>query len=302
MEKLILLQKQCPGDWLCCLAAVESLHIQYPGKYITDIHCGYPDLFLHHPNITRMRRVPNIRGRDIERPREIDMQCPSINRTHAPIHFLQTWCEFLGDALGLPLRLHVSHPTIYLSEQEKGLPKLKNHWIVNAGYKADCEAKWWGWSRYQKVVEMMPHLNFIQIGESFHFHKPLVGPNVINMIGKTDKNCRDLLRMVSQCDGGLGGVTFLQHVCASLQKPYVCLNFREPNWLTAYPRQTMLSMNGKLDCNRERGCWVSAVREGGHGRRCALPVIANGEAVPKCATMIAPEDVVKAIQSYYITQ
>lgn len=211
---------------------------------------------------------------------------------------MQTWTEFLGEQLKLPLKLQVSHPTIYLSEEEKRAPRYKNHWVINAGYKSDCEAKWWGWSRYQRLTEIMPHITFIQVGESFHTHKPLVGKNVINLIGKTNGNCRDLIRLVSRCEGVICGVTFLQHVAAALKKPAVVINLREPKWFTEYPRQTTLTSQGKMDCCKDRACWASAVSPQGHGNRCALPVCNRGEWTGKCAELITVEQVVSAICSY----
>lgn len=290
-QKIILLQRQSPGDYLTCLASLESLHIQYPNRFITGFKCVYPDLFLNHPLVTKLdERDPDVRV--------IEMHCPAISQSHVPIHFMTTWCEYLGEQLGLPLKLQVPHPTIYLSEQEKSLPRIYGSWVINAGYKEDCHAKHWGWGRYQQVVEMMPHITFVQVGESHHTHKPLRGKNVIDMLGKTDKDCRHLIRLCSQVDGGVGGVTFLQHVMAALRKPYVCINLREPKWFTEYPRQTTLTVQGKLECCKDRACWASAVAPGDHGTKCKLPVLNQDEWTGKCAELISPEQVVSAISSY----
>lgn len=290
MEKLILSQRQSPGDYLCCLAAVESLHIQYPGRFLTDLHCIYPALFDNHPNITRMNRNEG---------RHIQMQCPNIHKSHLQnVHFLATWCSFLGEQLQLPLELKVTHPTIYLSDEEKALPRRRGTWLINSSYKSDCEAKWWGHSRYQALVDAMPEIHFIQVGESFHNWQELKGPHVECMVGKTNGDCRALIRLASQVDGGVGGVTFVGHVMAALSKPYVCINTREPPWFTSYPTQTTLSSMGKLPCCKEKSCWASAVSPKGTGNKCQLPVLANGEWTPGCAELITVATVAEAIRSY----
>lgn len=293
-ERLILWQQQSPGDYLTCLAALESLHIQYPGRFLTDLHCIYPELFDHHPYVTRMDRGQG---------RVIEMHCPDVALSHTPIHFMETWTRYLGEQLGLPLKLQVAHPHLYLSDEEKALPRRPRTWVINAGCKGDCHAKWWGLSRWQAVVDAMPDMTFVQVGESHHVHPPLRGPNVENLVGKMDGRCRPLVQLVSQCDGVLCGVTFLGHVAAALGKPAVVVNLREPPTFTAYPRQTTLSAHGKLPCNLERGCWASRVlpeHDGGRGNLCSLPMTnAAGEATGTCASLISPDDVVRAIRSYY---
>lgn len=290
-DKLVLWQRQCPGDAVACLAALESLHLQHPGKYATDLHCCVSEIFDNHPNVTRMRRHEG---------RVVEMHCPAIQKSHVQRHFMSTFVEYLGSQLGIPLELQVNHPTLYLSPEEKALPKRPSTWVINAGWKKDCEAKFWGWHRYQQVVEMMPDMTFVQVGEASpgHFHQRLVGANVEDRVGQT--TARQLMALVSQVDGVLCGVTFVQHVAAALGKPCVCINLREPPWFTSYPRQTMLSSMGKLACCQERACWASAVRRDGHGNRCKLPVVVNGDCTGACATLIEPQQVVDAVRSYYV--
>jgi ADP-heptose:LPS heptosyltransferase len=296
-EKIILTQIQSVGDWLVVTSAIESLHLQFPGRYITDYHCRSPELIANNPYITKLSPGEG---------RVIQMQNPSVHRSHVVgIHYLDTFCDYLGEQLGIPLKLQVSKPGIYLSENEKRLPKLENTWLINAGYKRDCQAKWWGTENYQNVVNNHKKAWFIQVGDGNGVHPRLKGENVIDMVNKT--SIRELIRLASQCVGGIGGVTFLQHVFAGLDLPYVCLNLREPSWFTAYPRQTMLSTQGRMECNKHRACWACDVNEEKTGNNpCKLPMVTFkvpmtnvvDEAKPRCATMFDYKDVIKAMSSY----
>ncbi len=286
-DNLILFNKQCPGDVIAITAAIYSLHRHNPGKYKTRVEGVYADeIYANNPNIS-----------PIKEGRRLEMHCPNIQLSHLPnCHFISTWCDYLGGILGVNCSLATSIPMLYLSDEEKALPKLKNHIIVNAGYKSDCEAKYWGYNNFQTVVNMMPDKTFVQIGESWHNHAPLIGKNVINIVGRQNAKCRPFIQLVSQCEMGLGGVTFLGHICAALHKPYICLNFREPTHFIQYPLQRTLSVNGCLKCNKQ-ACWKSGLKPDTHNR-CALPMLINNEWVSKCSTMISPEEVVKAIRDF----
>jgi len=51
-QKLILSNKQSPGDLVMMLYALTSLHDTYPGEYITDVRVSSKDLFAENPLIT----------------------------------------------------------------------------------------------------------------------------------------------------------------------------------------------------------------------------------------------------------
>jgi ADP-heptose:LPS heptosyltransferase len=220
--------------------ALHSLHRAYPGEYLAAVSTNADALFEHHPNV-----VPA--GPDFE---EVDMQYPLIHQCNqTPVSFLEGYCQWLADKIGRPVPLVTNRPHLYVSDQEKAwlsqvqeLGGQRNKfWLVNAGWKDDFSTKRYQTDSWQKVVDhFRGRLLFVQIGErdGDGHHPPL--RHVINLVGKTD--VRQLVRLAWHAQGGLGGVTFLQHVMAGHGKPYVCLlGGREPlAWVGAYPRQTVL--------------------------------------------------------------
>jgi ADP-heptose:LPS heptosyltransferase len=284
-------------------AAIESLHRLYPGRYRTAVESPCPALYEHNPLIEDPGRLKNAR--------RIDMGYPLVNLSNQrPVHFLEGYCEFLGGELGIPLPCQVNRPILHLSAEEQSwwpqvaeiAGKRINYWVVNAGTKKDFTAKGWGRHNYQAVVDALyGRIQFVQIGEAGHRHEPLRG--VINLVGKTD--LRQLVRLCFHAQGGLGPSTLLQHLCAALEKPYVCLlGGREPVAWTSYPQQITLHTIGQLSCCAGKACWKSRTVKLGDGdpkddSLCEQPVL-EPEPVPRCLALIRPEQVVRAIEAYYV--
>lgn len=304
-QKLILWNKLSPGDILVMTAVIESLHRQYPDRYSTDIECPVPAIYDHNPRITKLD------PQDTE-VQKIEMHYPLINMSNQlPVHFIQGYVDYLGDKLKIPLKLQVNRPYIYLSEDERQwisqvqeiTGKPMKYWIINAGTKQDYTAKRWGRDQYQEVVKLMKgRVNFVQIGERHHLHKPLEG--VLDLTGKTD--ARQLIRLCWHAQGGVGPITFIQHIFAAFEKPYVALlGGREPFHWEHYPSQTTLSTIGMLSCCSTGGCWKSRVVPQGDGddkdkSLCEFPTYGYEEPIPRCMAMIRPQDVVDAIDKYYV--
>ena len=53
-KKLILRANLCPGDILTMTAAVESLHLTYPGEYQTDVRTPSREIWQHNPRIIKV--------------------------------------------------------------------------------------------------------------------------------------------------------------------------------------------------------------------------------------------------------
>lgn len=303
-QKLILKNFQSPGDVLVMTGAIECLRIMYPGKYLIDVDTSCNAIYEGNPGITKLdRKDPDVRV--------IDMQYPLIHKCNQrPVHFIQGYCDYLSEQLGVPIPPLVNRPQIWLSEKEKKwLPQVHEftgrpvrYWVINAGIKNDFTNKNWGYHNYQKVVDQTQGLiQWVQIGAREHVHKPLVG--VIDMLGKTD--ARQLIRMCWHAQGGLGPITFVQHIFAAFQKPYVALlGGREPMQWEGYHTQTTMSTLGQLPCCQYEACWKSrTVPLGDNDDKdkslCALPMFTQSGAIPKCMAMISPDDVVRAVSRYY---
>ncbi len=302
---LVLTNTLCPGDVLVMSAAVESLHLAHPGRFITEMRTVAQQIWEHNPRHTV---IPDPMK---EGARTIAMHYPLVNHSNErAVHFMHGYCDFLADVLAVPVPLLVNAPVLRLSDQEKGwlnqvaeiLPANPKFWVVNAGTKADYTAKGWGTSNYQAVVDRLRgRVLCVQVGESGHLHEPLDG--VIDLRGKTDT--RQLIRLCWHAQGGLGPSTFLQHIMAAHGRPYVCLaGGREAiAWIT-YPKQTTLHTIGKLECCKTGGCWKARTvrRQDGSALDdsvCAQPVPLGATFIPRCLALFTPGDVVRAIESYY---
>jgi ADP-heptose:LPS heptosyltransferase len=241
------------------------------------------------------------------------MAYPLINQSDAiGCHFMEAYCRYLGEQLGVPLPLAVNKPTLYLSDQERSwttqiaetIGKHIPYWVINAGHKLDFTAKWWGTRNFQEVVDgLRGKVTFVQIGElgPNHNHPPLQG--VIDLRGKT--TTRQLLRLVYHAVGGVGPSTLLQHVCAAFDKPYVLIaGGREPRAWQQYPLQTTLSAVGTLNCCATRACWKSRTIKLNDGDEkdqslCDRPMLQqDGGFIPLCLEQITPTTVIQAISGY----
>lgn len=301
-RRLILKNYLSPGDVLVMSAAIYSLHKAHPGKFVTAVDTSCPAIWEHNPDVVpadMMRSVAEV----------VEAHYPLINSSNqTAVHFMEGYARFLEDVLGVRIPLATNRPMLYLSKREKTwmdqvhelTGRHQKFWLVNAGKKWDFTTKFWGSDRFQAVVDSLRgKVLFVQIGEASHHHPPL--KNVLNLVGKTD--LRQAIRLCYHAQGGLGGVTFLQHAMAAFEKPYVCiLGGREAVQWTSYPRQQLMHTIGAMPCCHDGGCWrsrVVALPDGDEKNNslCTQPVIGD-EPVGRCMTMIEPADVKSAILRY----
>lgn len=290
----------CPGDTLVGSSCLEALHTQHPGKYKTDVSGTAAEaIFENNPHVTRL-----------ENARTITMKYPLIHQCNQrPIHFIEACTDYLGEKLGIRLT-PPTRPSLYLSDEEKGwMNQVEQsfgykgkYWVVCSGIKSDYTVKGWGHKNYQAVVnKTQGEIQWVQVGELGHNHPLLDG--VLDLRGKTDT--RQLIRLCYNAQGGLGGVSFLHHIMAAFAKPMVTLaSGMEPRRWEEYSTGRMLSRHGALPCCQENSCWKSRVvplndKDSKNSNLCTLPVF-TPEPLPKCLAMIHPEEVVEAINSYYI--
>lgn len=300
--KLILRCHLSPGDVMTLTAAVRSLHLQYPGRYLTDVRTSVDAIWEHNPDITPLEHAHQT----------IDMHYPAVNvSSHRSVPFLAGYTEYLGDQLGIPLRLQVNRPQLYLSDEERGwmsqvaeqrggeaVPYL----LVNAGVKPDYTTKQWPVEYYQEVINATrERIQWVQIGAADHDHLPLEG--VLDLRGQTDH--RQLIRLVYHSRGGLGPVTYLQHLCAAWDKPYVCvLGGREAVTWVQYPLQQTLHTMGQLSCCRTP-CWKSRVMpldvdNSEEPSLCEQPSVGWRRPVGRCMALIRPDEVVRLVERLLI--
>lgn len=317
-ERLILKCMLSPGDIMTLTAAIESLHAAYPGEYLTDVRTSTPEIWENNPHISPM---PDALGRPVEMHYDKTKHGQIGQSNQRAIPFIGGYCEHLAETIGRPIPLATNRPRLYLSNAECGWTnQIAEHhssrearektgqpaavmpfWLVNAGVKSDFTAKQWPIENYQRVVdETSGRIQWVQIGSKHHDHPRLNG--VIDLRGKTDT--RQLIRLAHHCAGGLGPVTFLQHLCAAFEKPYFCLlGGREPVQWVAYPLQHTFHTMGALDCCRRSACWKSRVVAMADNAKqndslCVMPRVGGLTPVAACMQSIRPQSVVDAIQRY----
>lgn len=310
--KLILIQKQAPGDIMMATVALRDLHRAYPKEYITDIRTPCQDIFTNNPYITPIlvddareehRIIEELKADDKHPPIKYDniifcnLHYPMVHESgYLGSHFADGMPAFLSKQLGRPIPRTGLRPEIYLSQDEQNWLSpvaLKTgydgkYWVINAGVKSDFPLKQYPY--YQEVVDMCgDDIEFVQIGQSEHEHKPL--KKVVNMIGKTD--LRELFRVIYKAEGVLTCVSVPMHIAAAFEKPCVVVaGGREgPRW-EYYPDHRYLAVNGTLSCAKFDGCWKNTIAD------CSK----MEQGVPLCMKMIRPEDVARAIELYYIGQ
>lgn len=305
MRKLLLTCGLCPGDIMTLTVAVYSLHQTYPGEYLTDVRTPCPDIWQNNPHITPLDdNDPDVTT--------IPMEYPQIHRSNqTPINFVSCYTEYLGEQIGRPLYARSNRPLIYLTDEEKNwITMIQEHFthgrktpfgILVAGAKCDYTIKQWPVEYYQEVIDRTLGLfQWVQIGETDHNHHRL--ERCISILGETTH--RMLHRLVYHSTIGIGPVTYLMHLCAAFEKPYVYIaGGREPVTFLSYPKMHTLHTIGALPCCQTNACWKSRVVPLGDNDRkdkelCEHPVLGLKAPVAKCMAMIEPEDVVRIVKRY----
>jgi ADP-heptose:LPS heptosyltransferase len=324
IKKVILKTGLSPGDVIMLTSAVRDLKKAHPNFQI-DVRTPAMQIWQHNPYLT------NLDEKDPE-VNIIKVEYPLIHRSNTgPFHFIHGYRMFLEEALGIKIPAGEFKGDIHLSPQEKTWisqveeMKIKDDfWIVMSGGKYDFTAKWWSPVELQKVIDhFRGKILFVQCGEKGHFHPEL--KSTINLVGKTDT--RQFIRLVYHSSGVLCPITFAMHLAAAVpMKPnqpknracVVWAGGREPAQWEAYPNHRYLSTNGALMCCDNGGCWKSRCMTVGDkdskdtNNLCIYPTEINYKIkmplksaeenmkIARCLDMIKAEDVIKAIEMYYI--
>lgn len=311
VKKLVLRNRQSPGDVLVMSCAIRSLHLAYPGKFLTDVESPCPQIYEHNPYITNLKGDAEAQVIDMHYPLISDHKMRGFTHPGAGKsgrHFSDGHRKYLEDVLGLEIPRTGLQPDFYLTQDEMSWPppvdfgNEHRYWVLNAGSKSDYTLK--QYHRWQQVVDqwkaMMPDIKLVQVGQkaSGHRHEPLKG--VVDMVGKT--NIRELARLIHHADGVFTCVSFPMHLAAAFCKPCVVVaGGRESTRWELYPDQRFLHTNGALDCCRYDGCWKSKEAD------CLNIIpsfvgdgVESGNPYPKCLEMISPYEICRAAELYYV--
>ena len=235
-----------PGDIAVLSTTVRDLHASYPGRFTTHMDTSCPAVFEQSPLVS-------------DEPGElIQMEMPLIKTSNTNgLHMQHGFRMWLEKRLGLAIPSGPLRPDLYLSDEEKHAPEPfvrdgRPVWLLNAGSKSDYTIKQWSHTRFQQVIESLPQIHFVQVGQMNHEHPRFNG--VTDLIGRT--SLRELIVLASKCDGALTGNSALMHLAAAFVKPGVVISGgREPASWCQYENQTFLHTIGQLDCCRFGACW-----------------------------------------------
>lgn len=342
LKPIIFESHLAPGDIICMTAGIRDLHINHPNVYATEVRTTAMEIWEGNQYITKINRkddeitipsgadsyderVPDGIKKAWEHNRVpvVQLNYPLIHRSNGgPNHFTEGYTDDIEFKLGIRIRKRLMKGDIYITENErKWISQVHEitkqdtyYWIVVNGGKLDFTAKWWDPLRMQRVVNSMRHITFVQVGEKSHYHVPLHGHNVIDLLGKT--SFRELIRLVYHSSGVICPVTALMHLAAAVpvrqdkcygRKTRPCVVIaggREPSTWEAYCNHAYLHNCGSLPCCEEGGCWKSRVLPLGDGDSkdkslCLRPTLTeNGVTVPECLNMVTVDHVVDAITRY----
>lgn len=217
-------------------------------------------------------------------------------------HFANAYRVSIEDALKVSIPQGESWADIWMTKEEFDAPRIFKdpYWIICVSGEKGWGCKMYPFENWQKVVDQNPDLTFVQIGAKGDNPPRLQGKNVIDHVGQTenkDTGIRDLLKLFLNAEGSIGLVSFHMHLSGGLNKPAVVVaGAREPVSFTRYAGHAYLANDGTLPC-AVTACW-----------HCALEKCTNlieypdraEKKIPKCVDMITPEDITRAIRSYYI--
>lgn len=287
-------------------AAVRDLHLCHPGRFITDVRTPSPAIWENNPFVTPLHD---------EDPEASLIEChyPLVHQSNElPYHFIHGFIQHLNAELGTNVQPTRFHGDIHLSPDEvaeiEGMGNDRPYWLIAAGGKSDFTIKWWSNERYQHVVDhFRGRIEFVQVGEAHHYHKPLSG--VVDLRGMT--NLRQLIRLVYASQGVVTGVSLLMHLAAAIQTPpgalrnrpcVVVAGGREPVQWFAYPHHQVIHRLGALPCCDNGGCWKSRTVPLGDGDEKDNPEALCVDVVrdlPRCMDLITADDVIRAIEVYF---
>lgn len=322
MKNVVLMCNRCAGDITVLTALVRDIHKCYPGEFKTDvrIHSRNRDLWQNNPYITPLDH----NHKDVT---AYQVSYKIINKANRrPIHFMEGMMNDFNEHFKVNVHPTAYKGDIHLSEGEKksrGLihEMLKEdvpYWIINAGCKSDMTNKLWEKERFNKLIKMFPEVYFVQTGALHegkikHFHEPLKGPNVIDLLGKT--SMRDMVNLMYHACGVISGISFPVHLAAAVPmhpkyKRYLrpCITLaggRESTDWARYPGHAFIDKVGRLPCCSGGGCWMARVEaypdgdDKRNGKLCRAPVVTeSGQKLPLCMDMIPVDEVAYHIRQY----
>lgn len=325
MRKVIIESKLSLGDIVMLSSAIRDLYIAHPGKFLIDVRTPFPLLWTNNPYITRLKDSDP----EVER---IKAHYPLINKSRTtPYHFIHGYRKNLEEQLKIVIPPTEFKGDIHLSDKEKSSPRFVDqfgikgeYWLIQAGGKLQSwSSKLWHPDYWQEVVNHFKgKITFVQCGvnKPFHLHPKL--DNVVDLIGK-ERHLRDYINLIYHSLGTLSIVTGIHHLNKAIPQKFnhhralvTIASGVEPTCWEQYNGQIYLTKSGTMPCCSGKGgcCWKTRsskivgekyIEDKSCQVNEEVKIPAGYEdqieklLIPKCLTSIKPNDVIRAIESYY---
>jgi hypothetical protein len=190
----------------------------------------------------------------------------------------------------------------------------EKYWIVAPGGKSDFTAKQWDWDRFQKVVDYFDGLiKFVVVGSKKAQMYVQTFDGAIDLIDKFNGDrIRGLVSLVYHAEGVISTPSLLMHMGAGVpkrdgrDKPGITIwGGREPTAWSSYCSYQHLHTNASFSCCKDGGCWKArTIPVMKHPEKntslCKFPVDCDGKTIQACMDAITAEDVIRAIEKYYV--
>jgi ADP-heptose:LPS heptosyltransferase len=238
------------GDALMLTSLVRDFKYTYPNITL-GVESAIPQLWRNNPHIEY-----------IEDPDEVYGVGPKIvtfgQRTNG-LHIAESHHTCLEDKTDYRLKKKDIRPEIFLSEVEKNTIFVDGpYWVINTDHGVNFETKEWVSHRWQTLVDYMPHITFVQTGQSHNNQIVLNGPNVINFIDRFNdyhNGFRQLFSLIYNAEGVISLVSGLAHVAGAFNKPCVVIaGARESCTFEKYEGHRYLENVGALKCAEKHTC------------------------------------------------
>ena len=296
-KEVIFKNRQAIGDILTLTSGVRDFKKTYPntrvGVITTAMHIWDNNPYIDHQFKTNdNRKVVNVG------PGFLTNKSNQWN-----FHMANAFRMDIQNKMNLKINQGFTRPDIWMTEDEyKRKPLIDGpYWIFIYGGEPGWPSK--QYHRWQEVINILKDkIQFVQLGVQGHPYPRL--ENCIDYVGKTqdrDTGIRDLFNIFLHAQGSLGLVSMHMHLSACFNNPCVVLaGAREPAWFTNYFGHQYVQTNGTMECSETKACWAcklegcrNLVNDGkiqeGH----------NTKQVPKCVSIIEPEEIAESVRKYY---
>jgi ADP-heptose:LPS heptosyltransferase len=287
-EKIVFKNRQAFGDILTFTCAVRDFKAAFPetevGVISTAMH-----IWDHNPHI-------NHQLKDQKHILEVGPGFLTNKSNLWNLHMANAFRLDIENKTGLNFPQGPIRPDIWMTQEEYNRPPIIEgpYWLFIYGGEPGWPTK--QYHRWQEVINILKDdIKIVQLGVKGHPYPHL--ENVIDFIGKTeDRNSgiRDLFNLFLHAQGSLGLVSMHMHLSACFNNPCVVVAAaREPAWFTNYFGHQYVQTNGTMFCSEKTACWACKM-EG-----CKNQVEFGEKKIPKCVSIIEPEEIAEAVRKYY---